>query len=206
MRSAGSAQPQPDSWERPRRLMFTVWRNPMARSCDRVRAALALLLIGLWILAVPVAATVGSMIWVNASATAAQENAERTKVTAELLADAPLPQMSAHGVPISTPTIAAARWLSSNGIVQTGLVQVSSGQLAGDKISIWLDRSGAVTEAPLNPSDAAARAIVIGLGGWLAVGLVLGSLYCMVRRQIDVRSRARWDAEWLLVEPLWSHR
>lgn len=201
-----SARPQPEGWERPRSLMFTVWHNPMARSCDRGRAALALALIGLWILAFPVAAIAGSMIWANGSATAARDNAERTKVTAELLTDAPLPQLSSHGFPLNNPTPATATWVAGNGTVQTGLIPVSAGQYAGDHVSIWLDRSGAVTEPPLNVSDAAARAVIVGLGGWLVVGLVLASLYGLVRRSLNARSRARWDAEWQLVEPLWSNR
>ena len=201
-----SARRPPDDWERPRSLMFAVWRNPMARSCDRKRAALALALIGLWILAFPVAAIAGSMIWASGSATAAQETAARIKVSAEMLVDAPLSQLSSHGVPLNGPVAANATWLDRNGKVQTGLVPVSAGQQAGEHVSIWLDRSGAVTEAPLNVTDAAARAIIVGLGGWLVVGLVLASLYGLVRTSLNARNRARWDAEWQLVEPLWSNR
>ena len=201
-----SARRQPDGWERPRSLTFAVWHNPMARSCDRARAALSVALIGLWILAFPVAAIAGSMIWASGSATAAQENADRTKLSAELLTDAPLPQISAHGFPLNSPMAATATWVATNGAVQTGLIPVTAGQYAGDHVSIWLDRSGAVTEPPLNATDAAARAIVIGFGGWLVVGLVLGSVYGLVRRSLNARSRARWDSEWQLVEPLWSNR
>jgi hypothetical protein len=186
--------------------MFSVWRNPMARSCDRVRALLAMILIGLWLLALPVAVVAGSMIWASGSATAAQENADRTKVSAELLADAPLPQLSSHGFPLKSPATVAATWLNSSGAVQTGLIPVSSGQYAGDHVSIWLDRSGAAADPPTNVADAAGRAIMVGLGGWLAMGLVLVSLNGMVRRSLNVRNRARWDAEWQLVEPLWSSR
>jgi len=201
-----SARRPPDGWERPRSLMVSVWHNPMARSCDRARAALAISLIGLWILAFPIAAIAGSMIWASGSATAAQENADRTKVSAELLTDAPLPQLSSHGFPLNSPMAATATWVASNGAVQTGLIPVGTGQYAGDHVSIWLDRSGVVTEPPLNVTDAAARAIIVGLGGWFAVGLVLASVYGLVRRSMNVRTRARWDAEWQLVEPLWSNR
>ena len=117
-----------------------------------------------------------------------------------------LPQLSSHGIPLGGPMAASATWVASNGSVQIGLIPVTSGQYAGDHVSIWLDRSGAVTEAPLNLTDAAARAIIVGLGGWLVVGLLLGSVYGLVRHRLNVRSRARWDAEWQLVEPLWSNR
>ncbi len=167
---------------------------------------LAVALIGLWVLAFPLAAIAGSMIWASGSAISAQENADRTRVSAELLTDAPLPQLSAHGYPLNGPTAATATWVATNGAVQTGLIPVSTGQYAGDHVSIWLDRSGAVTQPPLNVTDAAARAIIVGLGGWFAVGLVLASVYGLVRRGLNVRSRARWDAEWQLVEPLWSNR
>ena len=93
-----------------------------------------------------------------------------------MLVDAPLPQLSSHGVPLNGPVAANATWLDRNGKVQTGLVPVSAGQQAGEHVSIWLDRSGAVTEAPLNVTDAAARAIIVGLGGWLVVGLVLAGV------------------------------
>ena len=116
-----------------------------------------MILIGLWILAFPVAAIVGSMIWASGSATAASENADRTKVTAELLTDAPLPQLSSHGFPLNSPAAASATWVARNGTVQTGLIPVTTGQYAGDHVSIWLDRFGAVTEPPLNLTDAAAR-------------------------------------------------
>jgi len=186
--------------------MFTVWRNPMARSCDRGRAALGLTLIVLWVLTLPLAATVGWTLWADGSATAAHETGERTMVTAQLLTDPPLPQLSSHGIPLGGPMTAPASWVAGNGSVQTGLIPVTAGEYAGEHVSIWLDRSGAITDPPLNLIDAAARAIVIGLGGWLALGLVLGSFYLLIRHRLNVRIRARWDAEWALVEPLWSNR
>ncbi len=95
-------------------------------------------------------------------------------VTAQLLTDAPLPQLSSHGIPLGGPMAASASWVASNGSVQIGLIPVTSGQYAGDHVSIWLDRSGAVTEAPLNLTDAAARAVIVGLGGWLVARVAAG--------------------------------
>jgi len=204
MRS-GDAQ-SPGEWARPRSMAVSVWGNPLARPSDRGQVAFAVLLIFLWVLAIPVAATAGSILWAEGSATAGQESGAKTQGTATLLIDAPLPQISVQGVTINGPLSTLAKWRAADGSERTGPIDVGTGLAAGDTIAIWLDSSGAVTDPPPATVDVAAQAIGIAAGGWLAVGAVLGALFWLARRHWDRARWARWDDEWLRVEPRWSDR
>ena len=56
-------QPQPARRRRP--VWIQVWRNPLARGVDRAEAAVVLILLTLWLVALPIVATVGSVSWAD---------------------------------------------------------------------------------------------------------------------------------------------
>jgi hypothetical protein len=69
-----------------------------------------------------------------------------------------------------------------------------------------VDRSGAVTAAPVRGLDVVAGAVT-GAGGVLAVGAgVLGGIWLGVRWAVLRLDSARWAREWEQVEPRWSGR
>jgi len=101
--------------------------------------------------------------------------------------------------------LAPARWTGPDGTVRTGMVLADAAGQPGDSVSIWLDDQGNVAGEPGRRSsilDAIMTAI-------LAAGAVtagLAGLRCMVVWRLDRRRLRSWQAEWLVVEPYWSHR
>ena len=136
---------RPNGWRYPRRSVSSLWRNPLARESDRTEAALAVVLIGIWLLAFPVAAIVGSLAWAASSSAAAQQAKDRTEGTAALLLDAPPIPYSARGTPMTTPSPVEARWTAPDGSHRTGEISASPGLQAGDAVSIRIgDGTGPV--------------------------------------------------------------
>jgi len=200
-----AALPAPPNGRRyPRRSVSSLSRNPLARESDRTEAALAVVLIGIWLLAFPVAAVVGSLAWAASSSAAAQQAKDRTEGTAALLLDAPPIPYSARGTPMTTPSPVEARWTAPDGSHRTGEISASPGLQAGDAVSIWLDRSGAVTDPPVNATGAAGRVVVLAVGGWLACGVALMSVFWTVRWRLDRDRQKAWAAEWERVGPSWT--
>jgi hypothetical protein len=65
------------------------WRNPLARSADRVEATTRMFLTVLWVLALPFFVVLGSHVWQDVSATAQHQQQSRQLTTAQLLAALP---------------------------------------------------------------------------------------------------------------------
>ncbi|WP_328552006.1 Rv1733c family protein [Streptomyces sp. NBC_00358] len=134
------------------------WRgNPLRRRDDLVEA---------WIVPAAwtvfaVGGTVAALVTAHgAYEMFAEQRAERQSARATLL----------NAVPISTPTIggtpdhkaAAVRWTASDGSTRTGRTQVNTGLTAGSTVTVWQDRRGRLTAAPLNSTDAAIESGFLG--------------------------------------------
>ena len=182
-------------------------RNPLRRGTDRVEAVLRLVLIILLVAVIP-AAAVAAGRWADHQALhrAQLERATDRLVTAVLLENAP-----ASGVPDPYTSVQTAwvraRWQPPGQPPRTGDVQALVGARQGSTVRTWIDRSGAVTDPPLE------HRVVVG-DVWLAVTatclvswLVLLAAAVLVRRVLDRRRLNAWEAEWRASGPLWSgHR
>jgi hypothetical protein len=54
------------------------------------------------------------------------------------------------------------RWTASDGSTRTGRTQVNTGLTAGSTVTVWQDRRGRLTAAPLNSTDAAIESGFLG--------------------------------------------
>ena len=68
----------------------------------------------------------------------------------------------------------------------------------------WVDGSGAVTDPPADPRDAAADVCIAVVLTCLASCLMRLGGQKLARRALDRRRLSAWDAEWRTVGPLWS--
>lgn len=178
-----------------RPFVFSVWGNPLARAVDRVEAALIVLLLGIWLLTLPVAAVAGSITWASISDNTHAQQA--VPVTAQLLASTDAAQVSGYST-------VPARWTDTDGVARTGLVQADDGLQSGDRFEIWLDRSGAVTTAPMTTLSAAIQAVIVATATWNGCGLVLAAVFLTGRRLLDTRRISAWRSDWQRVGPLWT--
>jgi hypothetical protein len=99
-----------------------------------------------------------------------------------------------------------ARWRAPDGRVRTGELLVTATTAAGHSARIWVDRTGRLTGPPLGRDQVTGRAqLAVGVAvGGLAVLLITAAW--LVRRGIDRRRMAAWDADWLANGPRWSPR
>ena len=99
-----------------------------------------------------------------------------------------------------------ARWLAADGQVRTGEVFVPAGAVAGSTVPVWTNRAGQLTGPPLGPTQLASRAQLAAgaAAGSLAVALIAAAW--LVRRSLNRRRLAEWDADWLANGPRWSQR
>jgi hypothetical protein len=169
-------------------------RNPLVRRCDRVEAALLIVMIILAVVAVPVAVLLGSSQREQALATVAQERATRAPATAVLLAAAP-DLVPGEAVASGSESVQAS-WHLPDGSVRTGVVSVDPGTPAGASVPIWVDRAGNPTAAPGTPAKALSLGIGIGLLSWTAAALALCVLMWMARVVLNHLRAAAWTREW----------
>jgi hypothetical protein len=182
-------------------------RNPLRRGTDRVEGVLRLVMIIVVVAAVP-AAAVAAGRWADhyARHRAQAQMATDHQVTAVLLQDAP-----AIGIPDPYTSVQTAwvpaRWQPPGQPPRTGEVLALVGARKGSTVRTWIDRSGAITDPPLD------RHVIVG-DVWFAVmatllvsGLLLLAAAALARRMLDHRRLRAWEAEWRTSGPLWSrHR
>ncbi|MFG1817688.1 hypothetical protein ACGFIF_28290 [Kribbella sp. NPDC049174] len=182
-----------------RRLGFG--RNPLRRRVDRIESALLLGAVVAGLLVVPAAAALGTTIHDRAEHTAAQQRAQLRSVQARTL------ETTAEVVP-STPgqVVSSVRvsWLDRSGSPQVGWADVVIGTKAGTELTIWLDRSGAITRAPREPGDSAALGAAAGLTLPMLAWPFLFGLFRLARRPLDRRRTEDWAREWEQVSPRWT--
>ena len=194
--------PQPQR-STPRRFVFSVHGNPMARSSDRAEAALITLLVAIWVICLPIAAAGASKLWANiAGADRSQQQTYST--TAELLAPTEFQQLSVDGTPLGGTSSVQARWSGTNGVEETGPIQATNGLAAGTRVQIWLNHDGEITTAPVSNTTAVAQAVIVATVVWVGVGFLLIAIFLAVRRSLNKSRFAAWEAEWRQVGPQWT--
>lgn len=182
-------------------------RNDLRRTSDRIQAWLAFLLLATMVLVAPFAA------WSIARHTYRDETRaedwERTHlfpVNAQLLRDAPgAGEQAGDAIPAQPSRGTLARWTGPDQAEHTGLVLADFGTPLGSTVPIWVDDHGMLTGSPMNrnPTLDALMASLLTLG---MLGATLYGLHRLVVWRLDRRRLQRWQQEWLVVEPRWTHR
>jgi len=178
-----------------------VWGNPLARSTDRWQAGLRIVLIALWALALPVAATVSSLLVADGLQTIDQSAGQATQTSAVLSADAPKAMIFADGVAASAADEVPASWVAPDGTTRSGPVGAMPGMPAGARVEIWVDAAGKQVNPPEPPSGAVGEGILIGVGIWFGWGIVLALVFWLSVLSLDRGRRAEWDREWRGLAP-----
>lgn len=181
-------------------------RNPLRRRTDRIEAAIRLVMIVLFLVAVPIAVlAAGRLADHLALRQAHAQQATEHQVTAVLLR-----QAQATGVPDPYTSIqltyVLGRWQPPGQQPRSGQVLAPVGAPAGSTVTVWIDRSGALASPPPDRRDIVGDVTIAAVAaGLLACVLLLGS-NALARRALDRRRLAAWDAEWRATGPLWPGR
>lgn len=174
--------------------------NPLRRTSDRVESWFRRFLMLVFLLGLPVAAlSAGLTAYESSMRTVQAQSAQRQEVTARLTSDV-------KGNAEDAKRQAQVRWTDGNGTVRTGTALVEPGTPKGATVRVWVDLDGTVTGPPMNALNA--RTTGWFVGGMTAIGVTAGFFAARagMRHVLDRRRYAQWEAEWDLVEPLWSAR
>jgi hypothetical protein len=187
---------------------IALWRRlalgagPLKRSSDRLQF-LARVLLGCSLLtALPIALAVATATHSGALAEATAQAAERHQVDATLTEDAP---PVSHSTETASPRPrAAVAGAGPSGLIREAHVAVPPGARAGSVVSIWVDREGDPTTRPLSDGDVAALSTGAALFTYLGISSGACGLYFAFRKTLDRSRMRRWDADWAVVEPVWT--
>jgi hypothetical protein len=178
-------------------------RNPLRRRCDVIEAWTALAVAVLLFLGAPLAgAAMGWWAYDDARATAAAQRAERHRVPAVLVENAPAAVPTAQGGKQPTYKV-KVRWHEPGRGTRTGETQVSAGLRRGDRAHVWLDSRGRNVAPPT--SSIAIWQQTVATGVWTASGIVALVLVVRVgaRRVAERHRMAEWADEWARTGPEW---
>jgi hypothetical protein len=185
-----------------RRLGFS--RNSMRRVSDRIESMALTVTVIVAVVALPIGMNIGQDVFRDESNSAAELATKGHETVAVLVESAPQGNVSpGEKQGTTTRPIVRAQWQAPDGADRTGLVETDFGAVKGDRVTVWTDHTGALTEAPATSLQIHVRAAVLGfLAG---IGWLLGVLavYGALRWLLDRRRLARWGEEWVMFERLW---
>jgi hypothetical protein len=187
-------------WHRVR--TFTLGRGPLKRGSDRLEFAARLVLVLVVLVSVPVALAVGTVVHEHLRATAEQQAAELTRVTAVALEGAEPVQEGRSSGWFRT----SARWTAPDGTEVEAVVTTLRDTSAGDPLTVWTTGDGRPTATPPTSREVLRYTVVLVLVGWSWSLVAAGTGYLGLCRILDRHRDRRWTREWAAIEPTWSRR
>lgn len=176
-------------------------RNPLRRGSDRAGTVIGAALLAAVAAATPFAAHAAAG-WMHASSLRDLQ-AQRTSfrhVRAVLL-DKPV-TVQAWDTAFAQ---ADCRWTAPDGHVVTELVVVPAGATAGSTVLVWTNHSGQLV-TPLQPAQIQSRDRMAAGAAVTVVLVTAGLAGLAVRRGLNRRRMAAWEADWLATGPRWTSR
>jgi hypothetical protein len=154
-------------------------RDPLVRTTDRIEALVLALAVVVSLLAVPIAAAVGTAVYDSRRQVYAEQAHTRHTVAATVTDAAASQQILRTGT-----TTMPGRW-TSGGAEHTGAVKAQSTAKTGDTVEIWVDNSGAQVPAPTPTTRAAVEAVTGALAIWIIVAATAATLFTVTRAVCD---------------------
>jgi hypothetical protein len=178
------------------------------RVTDRIEDAVAWLLTTVGLLVVVLAVTTGARLYGEGMHRLDVEYHDRTQVQAVLLEPAPagvaLGDMGRRAAAIPVPV--PARYTAPDGTAGQADARVQGPLPAGAAVPVWVDRAGDISTALGSRVEVVESAATGGAGVLIVGASVLGGLWAGVRGSTQRAVMARWEREWVQVEPRWSGR
>ncbi|WP_396928145.1 hypothetical protein [Mycolicibacterium sp.] len=165
-----------------------VGRGPLVRAIDRIEALVVVLAVVLSLVAIPIAAAIGTAVYDSRQHLYADQAATR-QATLATVTDVP----ASHPLRTATTTV-SARWTAA-GTQHTGTVEARASTAPGDTVAVWVDNTGAQTPAPTPTAHAAREAAIGAIALWIgAVGIT--ATLCTLTRTLCDRIRLRgWQLD-----------
>ena len=182
-----------------RLVRWLAGRNALRRPVDRVEGAVLVVLSAALIVAVAVAAVLGTHAYQSERAASASLH----PAVAVLIQAGPFYSLTRIGQ-------AEARWRDQEGGKRSGVLTTVSapivGAAAGARIPVWLDRSGQPVAPPVSRVAMVFNALAKGAAAAGGAGVALLICYVLCRLALDRRRLAAWESAWSLTGPRWTTR
>ncbi|MGW7538775.1 Rv1733c family protein [Amycolatopsis sp. NPDC054798] len=176
--------------------MLVPGRGSVARPSDRIQSGLLLVAVLVGLAAVPFAAAAGSELYATQKPVSAEQTAQRSVTTAQLLADGPATTVSGRSGVVANSAPTDAVWQVPDGSRRVGKVAADEGARRGDRITIWVDRAGNPVPPPLSAAAVLVDAVCAALGLWVSVCLLLALVYGGTVFALNRHRMAEWQREW----------
>jgi hypothetical protein len=162
-------------------------RNPLLRASDRIVALATALAVMVSVLAIPLAAAVGTAVHDSRRDAYAEQQRSRHLVTATITDDTAAQKISRT----NTATM-AAEW-SAAGAEHTGTITAPSTVNPGDHVEIWVDNNGAVADEPTPTTRAGVDAVTTALFIWAGLTTAAVILLAGVEALCNRFRAIRWQ-------------
>ena len=176
-------------------------RNALRRPVDRIEGAVLVALSAAFLAALAIACLFGTHTYqAQRAATAGLRPA-----AAVLLQDGPA------GGSMGRVEQTEARWFLLGGGERSGVLTTETapdivGAVAGDRISLWLNRSGQPAAPPADQTVMVIYALTVGAVVAALAGMTLVLAYALCRHALDRRRLGAWESAWKRTGPSWTTR
>ena len=164
-------------------------RHPLVRSSDRIETLVIGVAAMVVMMAIPVAASMGTAVHDSRSQVYAEQAQSRHVVIARAVTESGVTP-HANSVELS----AQARW-NVFGTNHVEVIPVGEKINAGDRIELWVDERGDWVSAPPPPGRAGQEALGAAVLMWLSVVVVTTICVAASRRRLNRTRYAEWDRE-----------
>ncbi len=178
----------------------------MRRTTDRIQALLRAVLLALLVVGGPIATTyAGHAAYISGLRSGHSQAAAWHRIPALILHVKPIATLWQNPVGIGPATL-SVRWATPQGPPRTGEITGRTDAVPGSTMTVWIDNAGRLTAPPLsraNVLDLVIDAVAVTAA---ALILLLSALSWAAWLVLDRYRLARWEADWLAVEPQWTKR
>jgi hypothetical protein len=157
------------------------------RARDRVEALVVVLAVAITLVALPVAAAVGTAFYDSRS----RRHAELAQ-TSQLITGTVTSRNVAYQDSLGSSITVLARW-SAAGAEHSGAVPAAPGVKPGDSVDIWVGEDGSPVRRPLH--TAYDEAVAVGAGVWFGSAVVAAALVGCTRAARNRLRGTRWQVD-----------
>jgi hypothetical protein len=176
-------------------------RNALRRPVDRIEGAVLMALSAAFVVAVVIACIFGTHTY----------QAQRAATASLRPAASLLLQVGPAADGWGPVRLAEARWYLPEGGERSGVLTTATAPgiadaSPGDRIPVWLDRSGQPAAPPAGQDIMIIHALIVVAGVAASAGIALLLVYALSRLALDRRRLVAWESAWNRTGPSWTTR
>ncbi|WP_140693793.1 Rv1733c family protein [Mycolicibacterium hodleri] len=164
-------------------------KHPLIRTSDRIETLVFVVAAMVAVMAIPVAASIGTAVHDTRSRVYAEQAHSRHVVIARAVTESVVIP-TANSIDFNV----RARW-NVFGSSHVEVIPVVDPVQAGDRIEVWVDQAGGWVAAPTSRYRAGQEALGVAVLMWLCVAAAAAICVALSRRRLNRTRYAEWDRE-----------